>query len=363
MIKNYIMKKIFVFLFITFIVISCKQSKISKDSSSSPSNKYVKHFRPSDGTRIERIAFGSCSNQRLNQEYWKVIASKNPDLWIWMGDVIYSDTEDMADHKKEFDLMKFNPFYQDFIGQVPVIGTWDDHDYGVNDGDRFYPKRDESKELFMDFLDIPDSAKVRTHKGVYDVFEFGKGLKKIKVFLLDNRYFKDKLELDSQTARRYKPDMSGTVLGEEQWEWLEKEITNSDAMVNLFVSGLQIIPDDHIYEKWGDFPKERKKFLDLLEKTKVKNPIIFSGDRHFAELSEYTYMDFSANVLELTTSGLTHSYEGVEEVNAYRLGQVYDGKNFGVFEVTWGGTKILIKLYIYDINGKEIFQHGIITDY
>ena len=74
-------------------------------------------------------------------------------------------------------------------------------------------------------------------------------------------------------------------------------------------------------------------------------------------------MDFSANVLELTTSGLTHSYEGVEEINAYRLGHLYDGKNFGVFEVTWGGTKVLIKLFIYNIDGKEIFQHGVIADY
>lgn len=358
------MKKLFVLFLIIISTIACKKLNVKTEKSNKNEEiEKVKHFRPDKDSPLERIAFGSCNKQYMDQHYWDVISSKNPDLWIWMGDIIYSDTEDMDEHKKQYDLLKNNTFYQKFISKVPVIGVWDDHDYGINDGDKTYPKKEESKELLLDFLDIEKNAPVRKHKGVYTAYEFGKGHRKIKIFLLDDRTFKDVLEKDNETPSRYKNNLEGTILGEEQWSWLESEIKNSDASVNIFVSGMQIIPDDNIYEKWGDFPNERLRFLNLLEKTKVKNPIIFSGDRHFAELSEYTYLDFSANVLELTSSGLTHSYEGVSEINAYRLGYLFDGKNFGMYNINWSGSKVLIKLFIYDINGKEIFQHGIITDY
>ncbi len=356
------MKKALLFIgLIVFFAESCKNSIVKSDSKESRS--LIEHFRPDTDQIINYIAFGSCSNQRLDQKYWDIIAKKQPDLWIWMGDAIYSDTENMKEHQEEFDMMKKNKYYQNFIGQIPVIGTWDDHDYGVNDGNRTYPKKVESKKQFLDFLDIPKEAVVRKHNGVYDTYEYGKGHRKVKLFLLDNRTFKDPLVEDPKPNNRYIENMDGTVLGEEQWKWLENEIKNSDATINIFVSGLQIIADDHQYEKWGNFPNERLRFLRLLEKYKIKNPLIFSGDRHFAELSEYTYEDFSANVTEVTSSGLTHSYEGVDERNAYRLGTVYDGKNFGMLEITWGGSKVLMKVKIYDIAGKNIIEHGIIGDY
>ncbi len=360
------MKKTAYILILFFTVISfhsCKNSFVNSKEEKSEKKTFVKHFVPDSSEVLQKIAFGSCSNQLLDQKYWDVIASKYPDLWIWMGDIIYSDTEDMDEHKKEYDKFKRNPYYQKFIGQVPVIGVWDDHDYGVNDGGAAYPKKKESKEQLMDFLDIPSDAKVRKHEGAYNSYEFGKGHRKVKIYLLDNRYFKDSLELDNETANRYKKNMTGTILGKEQWKWLEDEIKNSDASINLFVSGIQVIPDDQFYEKWGDFPNERLKFLRLLEKYKPKNPVILSGDRHLAEISEYTYEDFSENVTEVTSSGLTHSFVGAEERNAYRLGELYDGKNFGMLKITWGGSKVLMKIFIYDISGKLIIEHGIIGEY
>ncbi len=343
--------------------IGCKRATTNGNSSGSDKQDLVEHHRPEKNRDIERIAFSSGNRPNLGQEHWKVIKDKNPDLWIWLGDLVYSNSDDLKKHKKNFDALKNDPNYQDFIRDVAVLGVWDDHDYGMSDGNKTNKHKDESKDIFLDFLDVDKDAAVRKHKGLYDSWVIGTGRKKIKFYFLDNRYFKDELQKDEATKRRYLPNNDGTVLGEEQWTWLEDEIKNSDASVNIFLSGLQIIPDEHPYEKWGDFPKERKRFLDLLEKYKVKNPLILSGDRHFAELSEYTYIDFSDKVLELTASGLTHSYKGVVERNSYRLGDLYDGKNFGFIEIYWGGSKIMMKLFIYDINGKKIIEHGVIADY
>ena len=41
------------------------------------------------------IAFGSCNHQNKEQSLWDDIVSEDPNLWIWLGDNIYADTNDM----------------------------------------------------------------------------------------------------------------------------------------------------------------------------------------------------------------------------------------------------------------------------
>lgn len=33
-----------------------------------------------------------------------------------------------------------------------VVGVWDDHDYGLNDGDITFSKKDLVREVFLDFI-------------------------------------------------------------------------------------------------------------------------------------------------------------------------------------------------------------------
>ena len=45
---------------------------------------------------LTTIAFGSCSRQSLPQLMWPFVLDQSPDLWIWTGDNIYGDSEDMG---------------------------------------------------------------------------------------------------------------------------------------------------------------------------------------------------------------------------------------------------------------------------
>ena len=49
------------------------------------------------------IAFGSCNKVDKKQKFWPVILQSSPDLWLWLGDVIYADTEDMSEMKARYD--------------------------------------------------------------------------------------------------------------------------------------------------------------------------------------------------------------------------------------------------------------------
>lgn len=262
------------------------------------------------------IAFGSCNHQWEDQPMWSTISKNNPDLWIWTGDIIYSDTEDMSKMKDDYLQQDNNPDYANFKNQIPIIGIWDDHDYGANNSGKEYLKKDSSKLLLFEFLDVPRDNLAWNRKGAYQSYTYHSGNLNIKILLLDARYFRDS-----------RGDGNGTILGEEQWQWLEQELSVSNADVHILVSGIQILPIDHRFEKWANIGDDRQRLLSILKGT--KEPILISGDRHLAEISQWT--DNQNHIVEITSSGLTHSYSDFqEEENRYRVGDVYPFLNFGL---------------------------------
>ena len=282
------------------------------------------------------IAFGSCSHQDDPDQMWADVMNQKPNLWMWIGDNIYGDTHNMDSLKAKYVMQKANPDYQKMLKSIPIIGTWDDHDYGMNDGGRYYSKKMESKELMLDFLDVPADAEVRKHEGVYQAYEYGLGNEKIKVILLDTRSFRDTLARSNDNGKRYVINEDGDVLGEGQWRWLEQELKSSSARLHIIASSIQFLSNDHVFEKWGNFPKARKRMLDLLEKIKPVNTLFVSGDRHMAEISKLKLDGLKYPLYDFTSSGLTHTWSVPwEESNALRVGQLIIQKNYGMVKVDW----------------------------
>ncbi len=300
---------------------------------------------------LNRIAFGSCNNEGKEQDIWSAIVDTDPNLWVWLGDNIYGDSYDMSVLAAKYDQQLRHPEYQRLLDHSPIIGIWDDHDYGVNDGGKEYRKKEESQKLMLDFLGVPENAPVRKRKGTYQSYTIGEPGKQVKFILLDTRYFRDPLESDLLSKQRYKPNVDGDVLGEKQWKWLEKELTDSKAQVHIIASSIQLISAEHYWEKWANFPKARKRFFDLIEKTKPALPLILSGDRHIAELSKFQPDGLDYPIYELTSSGLTHTWSSPgEEANQHRIGSLVIKRNFGLLEIDWSSE--LPKLQI-SVRGTE----------
>jgi alkaline phosphatase D len=56
------------------------------------------------------------------------------------------------------DITKQAPGYSDL---KRVIGVWDDHDYGINDGNRLFEHKLRNRVAFLDFLDEPAGTERR----------------------------------------------------------------------------------------------------------------------------------------------------------------------------------------------------------
>ncbi len=309
--------------------------------------------------KLQTIAIGSCNRQEAPQDYWSTIIKTKPDLWVWLGDNIYGDTDDMAVLKAKYDKQKANSAYQALLSQTPVVGIWDDHDFGKNDAGVEYPYKAASRDLMFDFLDVPENSPAWKRKGGYQSYVFGSGGKKVKILLLDARYFRGELR---RVDGVYQKNMTGSVLGDAQWQWLEKELSNSDAAIHILASGIQFIADEHRFEKWDNFPKERQRLLDLLVKTQPKNAFFLSGDRHISEIASIDIPEYG-RFYDFTSSGLTHSYESSTETNSHRMGKLITEKSFGLIKIDWSGASPKVSLEMRGIKGELLDAPEILFDH
>ena len=305
------------------------------------------------------IAFGSCNKLDKPQTMWDAVNANNPNLWIWLGDIIYADTTDMRALAKMYKTLKNTPNYKKMRDKTQVIGVYDDHDYGANDAGKSFPKKKQSKKCLMDFLDVPAKAAVRNREGAYTSYTFGKGAQTVKVIVLDTRYFRDTLIPDPTKQRRYIPNTTGDMLGEAQWAWLENELKNSKANLNIISTSIQVVADEHTHEKWGNFPNCRKRLLSLIVKTQPKNLMILSGDRHMAEISKMDITGLPYPLYDFTSSGMTHIRSGTSENNRYRVGDMILKKNFGLLKIQWNNDRPVVTMQVRGLQN-ELFQETVV---
>ncbi|MBW7937244.1 MAG: alkaline phosphatase family protein, partial [Flavobacteriales bacterium] len=141
--------------------------------------------------QVTKIAFGSCNNPSLPQEMWVNIIQHKPDIWLWLGDNIYGNSRNMETLAKKYNKQLSKVPYVEFLKKVPVVGIWDDHDFGANNADKTYPMKEQSQQLFLDFIGEPLHSARRDQKGIYTSYTFGETGKQIKFILLDVRYLRD----------------------------------------------------------------------------------------------------------------------------------------------------------------------------
>ena len=292
---------------------------------------------------LTTIAFGSCDHQDNPVKLWDKVLEQRPQLWIWGGDNIYGDSYDMDTLRAKFARQKTQPGYAKMRNSAMITGTWDDHDYGLNDGGKEYTKRSDSRELLFDFLDIPADDPARKHEGAYHSRVYGPKGRQVKVINLDTRYFRDSLRQepfrDPASGRMEKKNLPAPgldILGAEQWTWLEQELRQSTAAVNIINSSIQVIAAGHRFEKWANFPDAQERLYRLIAASGAQRVFIISGDRHIAECSRTQKSYMKGPLYDVTSSGLTHTWPVVRtEENPDREGDLVVKRNFGVIRIDW----------------------------
>ena len=114
---------------------------------------------------ILTIGFGSCVEQPRNQIIWNTVATHQPDLFIMTGDNAYIDSDDPVVFEKAYKRLSDNPNFANFRKNTPIIGTWDDHDYGTTDVGKEFVGKHVAKAAIIKFFDYPELNETTHTKG------------------------------------------------------------------------------------------------------------------------------------------------------------------------------------------------------
>ena len=324
---------------------------------------------------ITTLGFGSCARQERPQPIWDTINAAHCDAFVLGGDNIYGDSPDPAVLRAKYALLAAMPGFARLRQTTPLFATWDDHDYGINDGGAGFPGAAAAQQEFCDFFQVPATSPRRTTPGVYDCVTLGPVGKRVQLILLDTRMFRSPLKKDPANPKVTlpNPDVGATVLGDAQWAWFERRL-REPAEIRVVISSIQLITTEHGSEKWENFPHERTRFFDLLRRTQSNGVIVISGDRHLAELSAlqpadglpYPLYDFTTSGLNQpipkppTTKETPKSEPKKPQPNRFRLhDRPYTGSNFGLMRVKWDGPVPSLRLEVCGLDGAVVLSRDI----
>ncbi|NHK28043.1 alkaline phosphatase family protein [Parvularcula flava] len=315
---------------------------------------------------VTRIAFGSCADETEDQSIWTEIAATEPDVFLFMGDNVYGDAKaddarfndpDLPKMRQSYvDLGKSKPF-EALRQSTPVLAVWDDHDYGLNDGGADYVFKEQAEALFEDVWDLAEADERRQRPGIYQSWMLGEERgRMVQIILLDTRFFRSALlptdTPDAPGKERYIPDPTAakTMLGAEQWRWLNNELLKP-ADLRLIVSSIQVLADGHGWEAWKMLPAERERLYNMINATGAENVVLLSGDRHAGAIYRkdvtltYPLYEVTSSSLNLPASiwreesGTTYVEPGPNRLG----GMVYDA-NFGIIDIDWEYEALSLEL-------------------
>jgi 3',5'-cyclic AMP phosphodiesterase CpdA len=185
----------------------------------------------------------------------------------------------------------------------------------------------------------------------------------------------------------------GQVLGDEQWAWLEGVLSQyPDAAAHIVVSSIQVLTTNPAPESWGHFDAERTRLLRLLKD--LPGLVLLSGDVHHAEIasSHPTTKKGDWEIVEVTSSGLTHSVQDMgsvvaplalrqmKEFSAHRRRRhqpddghdykaTYVGKNYGTIKFDWkddtssisSSSHSTMMVNVHNEQGDQVLSSGRLT--
>ena len=299
-----------------------------------------------------KIAFGSCLDQENPQPIWNSIYKEDIDSFVFLGDNVYGDIPSGKLNKMREAYKLQAKMIPSWLFKKNVEMIWDDHDFGENDGGTSYPLKQEAQKLYLDFWKIPNNDIRQQRDGIYanKIIYIDNFI--INLILLDTRYFRSDLKKTKGLKPVYlkNEELNATILGDKQWSWL-MEVMKIKSDLTIVATSIQLLPTEHRFEKWSNFPSDHFKLKKLL-KSQSRPIIVISGDRHQGAI----YND--ENIYEITSSSLNKTISSIfkrpKEVDKYMLGEMFAGENYGL--ITINTNKKIIDLEIKDINGNMVLH-------
>lgn len=272
-----------------------------------------------------------CRDQETGWVIFDQMAAAQPDFFMITGDSIYVDTScdgeknvpgaegpysDLAGYRTRYRYHLEDAHYADFLATTPVYVTWDDHEL-VNDfgGPQIKALNAElftaGAQAYFEYWPLTGSSEEPNR--IYRQVRYGAHA---DFFILDTRSYRDPNVNWDPHPRTLKPK---TMLGAEQFAWLQAGLAASDATWKFIVTSVPLAyptgfpqPEVDGRDGWANYTERSGYESELVALTfylaahDIQNVVFLAGDTHWPYAISYDPdRDGAPNFYELASSPLS----------------------------------------------------------
>jgi alkaline phosphatase D len=257
-----------------------------------------------------RFAFASCQHYEAGLfTAYEHMAQEELDLVVHLGDYIYEyegkdgkvrkhfgkEIQSLDDYRIRHAQYKSDAFLQRMHGRCPWMVVWDDHEFdnncanciseeaGIDPAD-FLVRRAAAYQAYYEMMplrstSVPEGADMR----LYRKLSFGR---LAEFQMLDTRQYRTDQPNGDVMCEINDECLSpqATILGTNQFEWLQKSLAGSKARWNVLAQQIMMAmvrnPTGYYMDGWPGYLYERDRLLRFLQERQIANPIVLTGDSH-----------------------------------------------------------------------------------
>lgn len=274
------------------------------------------------------LAVASCSNYEKGYfSAYRHMTTESPDFILFLGDYIYETSQadptglprrhdrpgevhDLSGYRNRYALHHLDPDLQALRAASTALMTWDDHevqnDYGgflslnMRDDVTMVARRAAAYQAYYEAMPLRRSSRlIGNHLDLYKSYRFGH---LAEIHMLDGRQYRSAAACPVGDSRKThvaaatcteRLDPSRSMLGQAQENWLYDRFARNDTGWTLLGQDVLMAPFlqkgytkdgsvvyGHSTDTWDGYPATRDRVLDAMLRTRLKNPVVLSGDLH-----------------------------------------------------------------------------------
>ncbi|MEY4615124.1 MAG: hypothetical protein RJB66_84 [Pseudomonadota bacterium] len=294
-----------------------------------------------------KIALASCmadDPQFYSAPIWRSLEGQKPDLIFFLGDNVYASIKTPVNPAELWERYRQTRMALDFFyfeRLIPVFATWDDHDFGLNNGDRRYPFVREAQDVFRDFF---------PQEEIFGILQKGPGISQSLLL-----YGKQFVFMDDRSFRD--APMGESMWGSEQEAWLSTILKTAKQPVWV-INGSQMFgqygPSESLER---DFPSHFSRFVGDLSRSSQSFTLV-SGDIHSSEVLQLPVKLVGRRALEITSSSMHAKHSSLRELppSPRRLAG-YHGDNFVIVHFEPDPTQNSFYLEAFGRRNQKVFEY------
>lgn len=308
------------------------------------------------GNAAFRVAFGSCCRVQYDphQRIWNTVRALEPDMFVWLGDNIYADSDRVASLTDLYARGRVVPSLEPLLRSVPQLATWDDHDFGYNDSDGLSPYKADSLRVFKRFWANPSYGE-QDNPGVYFKQHYGG----VDFFVLDGRYYRDPTERADDAGK--------TMLGTKQKAWLKRELKASTTAFKVLAigGGWSSAENEEGGDSWAVYMTERKEIFDFIRDEGIGGVVCISGDSHMGELNCIPWSEHGGyDIYDFCSSPLAQqpAAKHTRQTPEVRVRDVWTRTvNVGLLRFDLTGDTPTLTYTLHDDMGESVWEPLVLT--